>query len=118
MAAIAFGRSRRHLNCKGRAYISSAVMEANMRMLTVPLALALTLALIPASQADYKREGKRKAYRSEQHDREYRGRSTTVDRRGLCQRDNGRPLESLNLNHECDRQEFWARFNDRGDNRN
>ena len=44
-------------------------------------------------------------------------RSSTVDRRGLCVRDNGRPMDSLNLNSKCDREEFWARFNDLGGDR-
>ncbi len=88
-----------------------------MRILTLPLALALTLSVLPASHAHDRGSDKRKAYRGEEQDRGYGYRSSTVDRRGLCQRDNGRPLESLNLNHQCDREEFWARFNDRGGNR-
>jgi len=44
-------------------------------------------------------------------------RPSTVDHRGLCQRDNGRPSSSLDLNQRCDREEFFQRFNDLGGNR-
>lgn len=45
-------------------------------------------------------------------------RSSTVGPNGACWRDTGRPTDSLNLNHQCDREEFWARMNDRSNDRN
>ncbi len=44
-------------------------------------------------------------------------RSSTIAPNGTCWRDNGRPLDSLNLNQKCDREEFWARMNERGNSR-
>ena len=58
--------------------------------------------------------------RKPRKDREHRDprgfytRPSTVDHRGQCQRDNGRPLDKLDLNARCDREEFWDRMRDRG----
>lgn len=45
-------------------------------------------------------------------------RPSTVAPNGTCWRDNGRPFARLNLNQRCDREEFWARMNERGNDRN
>jgi len=81
-----------------------------MRFLSVLLAGSLILASASPSLAAQKRYKKR--YVEPDH-----RRSSTVDHRGLCQRDTGRPLDSLNLNHQCDREEFWNRMRDRGGER-
>ncbi|MDX2159219.1 MAG: hypothetical protein SFW09_22165 [Hyphomicrobiaceae bacterium] len=86
-------------------------MKASMILAACALAASLT------TTADA-REGRTK-YRKAPTDgssRSYYRRSSTVDHRGLCQRDNGRPLESLNLNHKCDREEYWERIRERGGN--
>lgn len=81
-----------------------------MRNLAAMIAIAL---LLPIATADAAEKAKpRKAQAAEK--RETQRRSTTVDRFGNCQRDTGRPSSSLDLNHRCDRDEFWARFNDYG----
>ena len=67
----------------------------------------------PADAEQRRKEGRR-ASSAERSDTADGRRSSTVDRRGLCVRDNGRPMDSLNLNGKCDREEFWARFNDLG----
>lgn len=81
-----------------------------MRLLSVLLAGSLILASASPTLAAEKRHKKR--YVEPDH-----RRSSTVDHRGLCQRDNGRPLNSLNLNHHCDPEEFWARIRERGGDR-
>ncbi|MBS0241190.1 MAG: hypothetical protein JSS20_03370 [Proteobacteria bacterium] len=54
-------------------------------------------------------------YRSRQYDYDHphQGRSSTEDRRGRCHRDNGRSIGSLDLKNRCDREEFWARMDER-----
>jgi hypothetical protein len=79
--------------------------------------LALTLMMLLSAPADAQTRRQKRYDNGNDSSSAYRtydGRSTTVDRQGLCVRDNGRPLNSLNLNHECDREEFWARMRDRG----
>ena len=84
-----------------------------MRELALILAgLIVVTSALPAD-AQERRYG-RKSYDRDRY--EQPRRSSTVDRQGRCQRDTGRPLDSLNLNHRCDREEFWDRFNG-GDNR-
>jgi hypothetical protein len=85
-----------------------------MRILAPTLAFLVALAATAPVDAQVRREG-RKAYDRDRQAYQYR-RSSTVDRDGRCQRDTGRPLDSLNLSHRCDREEFWERFNG-GDNR-
>lgn len=83
-----------------------------MKRLAILLALTMPLATMADALAQT-RHG-RKSYDRDRY--EQPRRSSTVDRQGRCQRDTGRPLDSLNLNHRCDREEFWERFNG-GDNR-
>lgn len=85
-----------------------------MRMLAPILAGLMALALAVPADAQERRQG-RKSYDRDSYEVPQR-RSTTVDREGRCVRDTGRPLDSLNLSHRCDREEFWERFNG-GDNR-
>jgi len=89
-----------------------------MRCIAIGLGAALALTTMPAPSAEahdrpgaYTRAEKREAYERRQR------RSTTEMRDGTCVRDTGRPMNSLDLNRHCDRQEFWARFNDLGDSR-
>jgi hypothetical protein len=72
----------------------------------------------PAFAADDSPTARRRASRAERTDAPATRRSSTVAPNGTCQRDNGRPLDSLRLNHECDRREFWDRMNERGGDRN
>jgi len=81
-----------------------------MRLFSAFVAGALILAMASPSLAHEKRRKKRDYIPDHR-------RSSTVDRNGLCQRDTGRTLDSLNLNHHCDREEFWARMRDRGGER-
>ena len=69
-----------------------------MRLLTSLLMLGLAVAVATPTEAKERRR------KSSDYERAYEERSTTVDRRGLCQRDTGRPVERLNLNHRCDQQ--------------
>jgi hypothetical protein len=85
-----------------------------MRMLAPVLAGLMALALAVPVDAQERRQG-RKSYDRDGYEVQQR-RPTTVDRQGRCVRDTGRPLDSLNLGHRCDREEFWERFNG-GDNR-
>lgn len=82
------------------------------------LAACLTGLLLVSFTAQADAQQRRNRDRDNDGDERYAsrvtGRSTTVGPGGVCTRDTGRPLESLNLNHECDRQEFWARQNDKG----
>ena len=88
-----------------------------MRALSI-VAVALAVAWSAPADAGSKRYRKHKPSGEEAgSQRGYYSRSSTVDHRGLCQRDTGRPMESLNLNHKCDREEFWQRFNDLGNSR-
>jgi hypothetical protein len=86
------------------------------KLLTAGLAISLGLVLATGADAQDRRAKKRKVERQAPYGESYR--SSTVDRNGLCRRDTGRPFHSLNLNHQCDREEFWARFNDYGNDRN
>jgi hypothetical protein len=85
-------------------------------MRVIAVALSLTFALLPIldASAQDRRHG-RKYYDRDRY--EGRHRTSTMVRQGRCVRDNGRPMESLDLSNRCDREEFWARFNDLGDNR-
>ena len=74
-------------------------------------------AMTGAADAQERRKDGRRATNADRGDAGDSRRSSTVDRRGLCVRDNGRPMDSLNLNARCDREEFWARFNDLGGDR-
>ncbi|MGD9802292.1 MAG: hypothetical protein AB7E81_06705 [Hyphomicrobiaceae bacterium] len=86
-------------------------------MRTIVAALAFSLTLLPALQASAQdRRYSRKSYDRDRY--EQRQRTSTMDREGRCIRDNGRSMNSLNLRNQCDREEFWARFNDFGDGRN
>ncbi|MFM9943464.1 MAG: hypothetical protein ACKVP7_28700 [Hyphomicrobiaceae bacterium] len=77
----------------------------------------ITLTVIGTSQAaNANHEKKQRKAQAAERQETYR-RPSTVDYRGLCQRDNGRPSASLNLNQRCDREEFFQRFNDFGGNR-
>ncbi len=90
-----------------------------MRLLSAFLIVICTaMWSLPADARDTRRKsgGKVKSY--ERGYGQYQRRSSTVGSNGTCQRDTGRPFDSLNLNHQCDREEFWARFNDYGDSRN
>lgn len=79
-------------------------------------ALALTIAALPVFDASA--QDRRKSRKSHDSDRyEQRSRTSTMDREGRCIRDNGRPMDSLDLRNRCDREEFWNRFNDYGDGR-
>lgn len=85
-------------------------------MRTIAAAAALTLALLPILDASAKdRRQYRKSYDGDRYERQYR--TSTMDRQGRCIRDNGRPMDSLDLQNRCDREEFWNRFNDYGDGR-
>ncbi len=86
-----------------------------MRYLAALLATALAITAIApsADAADQKKRRKAETQARQDSDR----RPSTVDYRGLCQRDNGRPAASLNLNQRCDREEFFQRFNDFGGSR-
>lgn len=89
-----------------------------MRLLVSLLALAMAIAAAAPTDAREKRDRHRKVLTERQETRAYR-RSSTVGPNGACQRDTGRPSQNLDLNHPCDREEFWARFNDTGgDSRN
>ncbi len=82
---------------------------------TLATCVVIGSAICPADAQDRRKDGRR-ATPAELDSGDGR-RSSTVDRRGLCVRDNGRPMDSLNLNSKCDREEFWARFNDLGGDR-
>ena len=86
-----------------------------MRIILSGLVLALAVGLISQVEAQERRATDRKATASERRSEGFYRRPSTVDHRGLCQRDTGKPASDLNLNQPCDREEFWARFNDRGD---
>ncbi len=89
-----------------------------MKSLAILLVAATALAAVPSADArDYRRKAYRDGDGSRGYERRPSRRSSTVDRQGNCQRDTGRPMNSLRLNHQCDREEFWARFNDYGDSR-
>jgi Ni/Co efflux regulator RcnB len=87
-----------------------------MRSLKALIAVALLLPTMALNADANERAKPRKAQDAEK--RETQRRSTTVDRQGNCQRDTGRSSSSLNLTQRCDREEFWARFNDYGGLRN
>lgn len=89
-----------------------------MRLLAALMVCAIIPTWAGAADARERRKEYRKPTASERAANAEARRPSTVDRRGLCVRDTGRPFHSLNLNSPCDREEFWARFNDLGDNRN
>lgn len=89
-----------------------------MRMLAALLATAMVLGSTGGADARDRRKGERKSVAAERAEQGGSRRASTVDRSGVCVRDNGRPFHRLDLNHRCDREEFWARFNDYGDSRN
>ncbi len=84
-----------------------------MRSFGALLVAAAAIIALPAVADAQDRAKKRKSY---ERDGGY-ARTTTQARDGTCLRDNGRPSGSLNLNNRCDREEFFARFNDFGGNR-
>lgn len=84
-----------------------------MRLPIVLLIAAFTATLAMPAHAD-ERDRRDRGDRYEKTKRERR--SSTEGRNGLCVTDNGRPLDSLNLNNRCDREEFWDRMRDRGGN--
>jgi hypothetical protein len=85
-----------------------------MKLLAGILACTIALsAALPFAAARDRRPTYRDNERGQYSGYRYR-RSSTVGPNGACQRDTGRPLDSLNLNAQCDREEFWARMNDRG----
>jgi len=85
-----------------------------MRILITAIALTMTVMPILEASAQERRKS-RKSYNADRY--EQRHRTSTMDREGRCIRDNGRPMDSLNLQNRCDREEFWNRFNDYGDGR-
>jgi len=85
-----------------------------MRIFVAALALSVALLPVLGGTADA-RSKKRKHYDRDRHEQRYR--TTTMDREGRCIRDNGRPMDTLDLNNRCDREEFWERFRDYGGNR-
>ncbi|MFV0297696.1 MAG: hypothetical protein ACK5JT_16415 [Hyphomicrobiaceae bacterium] len=85
-----------------------------MRFATLVLTSLMLAALVSQADAREKRHRRYSADRDDGYSRTYRERPDTVDRRGLCQRDTGVPMEDLNLNRRCDREEFWNRIKDRG----
>ena len=88
-----------------------------MRLVSPALTLVFAIASISQVDARERRVADRKPTASERRIEGYYRRPSTVDHRGLCQRDTGKPFHDLNLNQQCDREEFWARFNDRGGDR-
>jgi|LNFM01.1.fsa_nt_gb hypothetical protein len=89
-----------------------------MKSLAFLVVAVATLAAVPNADArDYRKKTYRDGDSARGYERRPSRRSSTVDRQGNCQRDTGRSMDSLNLNHQCDREEFWARFNDYGDSR-
>lgn len=89
-----------------------------MKLLAGLLACALVVTATAGAEAREKRS-LRKSWSERSDARHSYYRSSTIAPNGTCWRDTGRPLDSLRLNHQCDREEFWARMNDRGgDGRN
>ena len=86
-----------------------------MKIFTAALTGVLALSWIADAGAQQRRNRDRQETNREWRDPGYYKRPSTVDSRGLCQRDNGRPLDKLNLNQTCDREEFWDRMRDRYD---
>ena len=85
-----------------------------MKLIASILALMMVFgATLSAEARSKKRHGR--TWSDDSRSYSYR-RSSTIAPNGACWRDTGRPLDSLNLNHQCDREEFWARMNDRGGN--
>lgn len=90
-------------------------MRRSRRLLAAPLLTAVVAAVLVPTAAFAEQYGKR-SKDGDGRSRQYR--SSTELRNGLCVRDNGRRLDSLNLNHRCDREEFWNRIRDRDGIRN
>jgi hypothetical protein len=83
-----------------------------MRLIAGLLACTMLLGASLTAEARDKRPTYRKSWSDRSDSGHYR--SSTIAPNGTCQRDTGRPLDSLNLNQLCDREEFWNRMNDRG----
>ena len=88
-----------------------------MKLVATLLLGSMALAVSPAAEAQERRSSERRATAERGSQNGAYRRPSTEDRQGRCVRDNGRPSGSLDLNHRCDREEFWARFNDYGDGR-
>ena len=89
-----------------------------MKHLAALLALAAAVGCATPATAQDSPDARRRAGKAQQAGQRAPPRSSTEARNGTCQRDNGRSLGSLNLNHACDRREFWDRMNERGNDRN
>lgn len=89
-----------------------------MRLLSAAMAVTLLFAWTHDVDARERRKSDHDATVYDRDARSVKRRSTTTDRNGLCVRDTGKPFHSLRLNDQCDREEFWARFNDYGNDRN
>ena len=87
-----------------------------MKLLAGIVACALIVVATSIAEARDKRPSYRKSWSDRGEARVHR--PSTVALNGACQRDTGRPLDRLNLNQQCDREEFWSRMNDRGGDRN
>jgi hypothetical protein len=87
-----------------------------MKLLAGILACTVILGTTLAVEARDKRPSYRKSWSERSEGGAYR-RPSTVAPNGTCQRDTGRPFHSLDLNQQCDREEFWARMNDFGNDR-
>ena len=108
------------LKAARRLLFSWMQLDATRRRIVVRinlsgLVLALAAGLTSPVEAQERRATDRKATASERRSDGFYRRPSTVDHRGLCQRDTGKPATDLKLDQRCDREEFWARFNDRGD---
>ena len=90
-----------------------------MRLPASMIACLAATALLGSHAHAAEARGKRSKHGQTSEQGERKGyRSSTIGPNGECWRDTGRPFNSLNLNHRCDREEFWARMNDRGNDRN
>lgn len=88
-----------------------------MRPLIALVGIALVSGMLVADAEAQQRQKPRRDDAEEQTYKSYNRRPSTVDQRGNCIRDTGRPADQLNLSQKCDREEFWQRFNDRGGGR-
>ncbi|MGE0765073.1 MAG: hypothetical protein AB7L90_01295 [Hyphomicrobiaceae bacterium] len=95
------------------ALAADLAIQNGERMRPLAATLVFVFATLPIfDAAAYDRRKSRKYDDGDRYEQRYR--SSTRTRDGRCTRDNGRPMDSLNLNDRCDREEFWARFNDIG----
>jgi len=86
-------------------------------MRTLASLLITALVVLPVlNAAAQDRPNSRKSYDRNRYERQHR--TSTMDREGRCIRDNGRPMNTLDLDNRCDREEFWERFRDQGGQRN